>query len=578
MILPLANRRDKFTQAYWGIQDFQKRFKRYPEGMWLPECAVDTETLEVLAELDIKFTILSPHQAKRVRKAGAPRWHDVTGGKIDPRKPYRFVLPSGNTIALFFYDAHVARDIAFGNLTKNGDLFAERLMGLFSQDPKGPELAHAATDGETYGHHKRYGEMALAYCLHSIETKNLAKLSVYGEYLEKFPPSCEVEILEKSSWSCSHGVERWRTDCGCRTGELMNATQLWRAPLREAMDWLQERLAAVFETEASKFLAEPWRARDHYINVILDRTPENIRKFLSDHSIRELAFDEQVKVLKLLELQRNGQLMFTSCGWFFDEISRIESVQVMEYAARAMQLAAEVGGLSLEPQYLRFLERAPSNVAIYKDGRTVFEKLVQPSRLDLFRVGAHFGVSSLFGNYAEQTEIYCYGIQLKHFQKFEKKNLRLAIGIATITSHITWEVSEQFFAVFYLGDNNLFGGTRTLLPDHLLETVEGTLREAFEKGDVPGIIHLMNQHFLANNYTFFHLFKDEQRKLLGTILQSSINEMDVLFRQIYDSQLPIIRFLCQAHNPLPQPLGGVVKFVLSQDITRALQEEPLRPG
>ncbi|MCK5503636.1 MAG: glycoside hydrolase, partial [Thermodesulfovibrionia bacterium] len=236
MILPLANRRDKYTQIIWGIKDFQKRFRRFPEGMWLPEAAVDKETLEVMVSLGIKFTVLSPRQAKRIRGIkDAKKWHDVSEERIDPTMAYLCVLPSGRTISLFFYDGPISQDVSFGGLLKNGESFAKRLLSAFSEQRTHPQMVHLATDGETFGHHHRYGDMALSYALHYIESNNLARITNYSEYLEKHPPTHIVEIFENSSWSCIHGVERWKDNCGCNSGMHAGWNQAWRKPLRNAM-------------------------------------------------------------------------------------------------------------------------------------------------------------------------------------------------------------------------------------------------------------------------------------------------------------------------------------------------------
>ena len=429
MIMPLAERRDKFTQAFWGVRDFEKRFNRPPEGMWLPETAVDTETLEVLAGLGIKFTILSPRQALRVRVLGAKDWDDVSGGKVDPTMAYACSLPSGKTMNVFFYDGPISHDVAFGRLLKDGEAFAKRLLSAFPEGSKGPRLVHIAADGETYGHHQRYGDMALAYCLYFIESSETVSLTNYGEYLEKYPPTHEVELIENSSWSCVHGVERWRDDCGCKTGMHAGWSQGWRRPLKQAMDWLMDRLADIYERESAGLLKDPWTARAGYIAVLLDGNKKE--SFLKKHSKTELSDQEKIKVLKLLEMQRNSMLMHTSCGWFFDEISGIETVQVMQYAAKAMQYAKEITGENLEPGYLDFLESAPSNV--YRNGRQVYELFVRPAMVNLYRVGAHYAMSSLFEDYPEDIRIYCYSSKKEVYNRIDAGRNRLVTGKALLS-------------------------------------------------------------------------------------------------------------------------------------------------
>ncbi|HKY08926.1 MAG TPA: glycoside hydrolase, partial [Candidatus Binatia bacterium] len=237
VIMPLANSRDRITQILWGIRDFERRFARAPEGMWLPETAVDLETLELLARFGIRFVILAPHQAARVRRSGEAAWREVKSAQIDPTMPYRQQLSSGRSVAIFFYDGPIARAVAFEGLLSQGDRFIDRLTGAFDPARDRPQVVHIATDGESYGHHHRFGDMALAYVLEQIESRGLARLTNYGEYLEAHPPSHEVEIVDQSSWSCAHGIGRWWSDCGCNSGGHPGWNQQWRTPLRNALDW-----------------------------------------------------------------------------------------------------------------------------------------------------------------------------------------------------------------------------------------------------------------------------------------------------------------------------------------------------
>ena len=381
IIMPLANRRDKETQVLWGIKDFERRFKRKPEGMWLPETAVDLETLTILADNDIQFTILAPSQALRVKDLDKENWQDVSGGTIDPQIPYVCRLPSGKTIVLFFYNGPVSQEVAFSGLLRDGENFAHRLVDSFPTDSQEGRLSHIATDGETYGHHHRFGDMALAYALQSIQSRNLAKVTIYAEFLEKFPPTRQVEIIENTSWSCPHGVERWRANCGCRLREHAGATQEWRRHLRQAMDWLRDQLAIVYEREAAQYFSDPWAARQHYVEVILNRSEENFENFLTQFAHKKNLSIEKEKIWKLLELQRHSMLMSTSCGWFFDDISGIETIQILEYAARAMQLTKELKGLNLEKEFVNYLKSAQSNNPELIDGANIYERFVTPAVL-----------------------------------------------------------------------------------------------------------------------------------------------------------------------------------------------------
>jgi alpha-amylase/alpha-mannosidase (GH57 family) len=579
MIMPLANKRDKHTQILWGIKDFEKRFGRSPEGMWLPETAVDTETLEILAEFGIKFTLLAPRQAKRVRriKRGA-KWHEVSGGKIDPTTAYLCYLPSRRTIALFFYDGPISQDIAFGDLLNNGEAFAHRLLSVFNGHRDWPQIVHIATDGESYGHHHRYGEMALAYCLHYIESQNLARVINYGRYLEKHPPTHWVEIYDHSSWSCIHGVERWKDNCGCHSGRHPGWTQKWRKPLREAMDWLRDTLIPIYEEKGQEYLKDPWKARDDYIEVILDRSVENVEKFIERHAVKELSREEKIRLLKLLEMQRNAMLMYTSCGWFFDEISGIETTQVMRYATRTIQLAEEVLDVSVEKDFMQILKKAPSNIPEFENGAKIYEGFIRPAALDLLRVGAHYAISSLFEEYSESTPIYCYRANSEIYDRIEAGRLKLAIGKTCILSEITWDEEPISFAVLHLGDHNLNGGVRKFMGDEAFSTMHREIKEAYNRGDIPEVIRLMDKHFGMNNYSLWHLFKDEQRKVLDQILRSNLEGVEISFRKVYEENYPIMGFLQNLQMPLPKPLTVAAEYIVNMDLKRLFEGEDLDTG
>ena len=284
MIMPLANRRDKATQVLWGLKDFEHRFGRAAEGMWLPETAVDIETLEVLADHGVTYTVLAPRQAARIRAKDRKEWTDVSGETVDPTTAYIQRLPSGRSMILFFYDGPIAKAIAFEGLLSSGETLASRLTSGFAEERDWPQLMHIAVDGETFGHHHRFGDMALAYALEHIEANHLARITNYAEFLELNPPTHEVEIFENSSWSCVHGVERWRSDCGCNSGGHHHWNQAWRGPLRDSLDWLRDTVAPLYEQAAAKYVKEPWAARDDYIELILNRSSENAVAFLDRHT------------------------------------------------------------------------------------------------------------------------------------------------------------------------------------------------------------------------------------------------------------------------------------------------------
>ncbi len=577
MILPLANWRDKYTQVYWGVKDFEFRFSRKPEGFWLPETAVDLETLDILALLGIRFTILSPHQAQMVRSLRGRTWHDVSGGRIDPSQAYILRLPSGQKIDLFFYDGPISSAVAFEGLLNNGENFARRLMDAFDDRRPGAQLGHIATDGETYGHHHHRGEMALAYALNFIEANQLAQITNYAEFLEKHPPRQEVKIFENSSWSCGHGVERWKNDCGCNSGMHPGWKQAWRAPLRQAFDWLRDNLTQPYVEKARQFLNDPWEARDEYINIILDRSPQNIESYFKHQARPPLSAADQITVLKLLEMQRHLQLMYTSCGWFFDELSGLETVQVIQYAGRALQLSTEVFGDSWENQFLELLAQAKSNLPEHKDGRHIYEKWVKPAMIDLKKVAAHYAIRSIFEPYAPRERIYCFQIEREDYQAIESGKFKLAIGRARLFSEITCETQLLTFGVLHLGDHNLRGGVREFQGDQAYQDLLQELITFFNQGDIPEVILTLKRGFGEDVYSLKSLFRDEQRKLLAIILNSTLKAIEAVYQQLYEQHISLMRFLAELKVPQPNILRIAAEIALNASLRQILEAESLYP-
>jgi alpha-amylase/alpha-mannosidase (GH57 family) len=569
IIMPLANARDKRSQVVWGIRDFEHRFKRRPEGMWLAETAVDTETLELLAEHGITFTILAHRQAARVRLLGAEEWDDVSDSRVDPTRAYLCTLPSGRKINLFFYDGPISQAVAFEKLLTRGEDFSDRLMAGFDDTRDWPQLLHIATDGETYGHHQKFGDMALAFALHHIDTSNPVRLTNYGEYLEKHPATHEAEIIENSSWSCIHGIERWRSNCGCNSGGYAHWNQEWRGPLRGALDWLRDRISVVFEGTGRKYLKEPWQARDDYISVVLDRSEENINAFCERNAVRPLNADEKAVVLKLLEIQRQAMLMYTSCGWFFDELSGIETVQIIKYAAGAIRLCEGLTDCGLEDEFLQMLAKAKSNVPEHRDGAHIFEKFVKPSVIGLKKVGAHYAVSSLFEEYPDEAKIYCYSVRKEDYQLKRAGRTQLALGRIFVTSEITWEHDHMSFCVLHFGEHAFNGGVRTFLGDEEYDAMKAAVSAAFETGDFAEIVRLMDKHFGMHNYSLKDLFADEQRKILGTVITSTIEEYEAAYRSMFENSRHMMAFLLETGIPLPRAFLTAAELTLNHDLKNA---------
>ncbi len=571
MILPLANRCDKVTQVKWGVADFEHRFKRRPEGMWLPETAVDIETLEVLTENGILYTILAPRQAKRVRRKGGRSWKDVSGDRIDPSRAYLVSLPSKKTISVFFYDGPISQGVAFEGLLDDGQRFADRLMSGFSDGRDWPQLSHIATDGESYGHHHRFGEMALTYALQHIEKNKLAELTNYGQFLKRYPADHFVEIVENSSWSCVHGVERWRANCGCNSGGHGNWNQEWRAPLRAALDWLRDTVNPVFETKAAPLLKNPWAARDEYIRVILNRSDAAVDAFFSDHGSHPLSPEELVTALKLLELQRHAILMYTSCGWFFDELSGLETVQVIHYAGRVVELAKEFLGEEVEQQFLERLRLAKSNLPEHGDGEQIYLKWVKPAAVNIEKLAGHYAISSLFEDYSEKTGIYCYEVDRELYSLEAEGKLRLAIGQARFSSEITRESALLSFGVLHLGDHNVTGGVRHSFEAERYEQTKARLIECFSKADTAAVIRILDEEFSEHTFSLSSLFRDEQRKIVGLILNDSLTSAAAAYRTIYENQAPLIRFLNSLDIPVPPAFKAAADVAINSQLRQSFE-------
>jgi alpha-amylase/alpha-mannosidase (GH57 family) len=572
LILPLCNERDKETQVIWGIRDFESRFGRKPEGMWLAETAANTESLEVLAEQGIKFTVLAPRQGKAIRKLGSKEWIPQGHAEIDSRRPYLCKLPSGREIVLFFYHGGIAQGVAFEGLLNNGIHFAERFLQSFDQE-KSPQLVHIATDGESYGHHHRSGEMALAACLRHIEEHEHAQVVNYGQYLEMFPPTYEVQIHENSSWSCVHGVERWRSNCGCSTGGRPHWTQEWRKPLREALDWLRDELIPIYEREATAFLKDIWAARNDYIDVLLDRQPATIDQFLEKHCSRPLDEQEKTKLLRLMEMQRHAMLMYTSCGWFFDEISGLETNQILQYANRAIHYAWQVSKADLHKSFVDRLQKAPSNV--YENGASSYLKYVVPAQVDLEGVGRHYAASSIFEEYPEHLEFFNYIAESESFYRLSAGLQRLAVGRTTVMSKTTHSKKRFSFAVLYLGQQHIIGNISLDMLRDDFDVMADRLRKAFSATNLGEVIGIMQEYFGKEKFSIWQLFLDEKQKILQQITERSKKQVENAFRDIYNDNYQLMVGIEQSDIPVPEFFLTAAQFVINRDLRKMFENGSL---
>ncbi len=571
IIMPLASRRDKETQVRWGIADFMKRFERMPEGMWLAECAVDTETLEVLAENGITFTVLSPYQAQAVRIKGWGDWQDVSGGKVDTRCAYVCNLPSGRSINIFFYDGVLSQRIAFAGLLNDGGELARELATANPAHGR-PVLCNVATDGESYGHHHKHGDMALAYCLECLEHTAGAQLTVYGEYLSFYPPESEARIIENSSWSCAHGVKRWCDDCSCGDG-TPGYHHKWRKPLRDAMNYLRDKLATVYEN--SNIFPDAWNARNRYIDVILDRSEENVNAFLKENMSDSFTYDERVKALRLLEMQRNAMLMFTSCGWFFDEISRIEPVQIMRYAARAMDLARRLFGVELEPEFLRILGEAPSNVPELQDGAKVYELRAKQGRVDRKQMAAYYGITALLDDYKREFSEGCWDMWGSALNVETNGKKTFAAGKVHVRSGITGSEGLFMFAV-NVNQNNEGGAAliscgicRVESDEELTPGEVEELQAMYESEDRE---KLLFEKFGYDQYTLNNIPSNSRYSIINALLEQDMHSLEDALKIRVKNYDQLLEYLTLLGSKPPAILTVAAEFTLTSEIVKKLEE------
>jgi alpha-amylase/alpha-mannosidase (GH57 family) len=561
-ILPLGTDRDRLVQTVWGMEDFRERFGRDPEGMWLPECAVDLKTLDCLAQNGIKFTVLAPRQARRFRLLdGSAGWLDCDGARIDPTRPYYCTLPSGRSIVLFFYDGPISQAVAFEGLLNDGHHFAHRMMQGFSGAREWPQLLSVATDGESYGHHHHHGEMALAYAMHVIEQDRLATLTNFGEYLSRYTPSAEVQLWPNSSWSCVHGVERWRSDCGCNSGMHGGWHQKWRGPLREAFRMVAAKADEVFDQQAPKLFKDGEAALLDYVKVILNPNEEETGKFLRRHALVQERHDQKVDCLRLMEMMRNAQLMFTSCAWFFDEVSGLETVQNMKYAGRLLQ-QLRVHAPGLEARFLAALERAPSNLAELGSAAEAYRRYVKPNVIDLHRLIAHHAILHFDRALEGHRQVFCYEVHERDCVVRALNGWHLKLCRLAARSLIDWEQIDCTVIVLHFGGHDFRCSLAGPLSYSAFEQIRQDVLEKFERRSLTELVRCVDEHFGRSYFGLEQVFVEGRRELLQRITMDAFTRFDNSLRQIYEENRKFMEYLIEANAPLPQGFLSAAEFVL----------------
>jgi alpha-amylase/alpha-mannosidase (GH57 family)/flagellin-specific chaperone FliS len=571
-ILPLSAPRDRRTQVRWGIFDFRRRFGRDPQGFWLPETAVDSETLALLVDEGIRFTVLSPFQCQAVRAPGGP-WHDATGARFDPTRPYRVEVRGGRSIAVFFYDGPIARSLAFGEGLAGGDELVRRLESGFDKARGHDELLTVAVDGETFGHHKKGGDEVLAAALESIDARGDVEIVNLGQALDRMPPEWEARVIENSSWSCAHGIERWRSDCGCHANSQPGWNQQWRAPLRAALDDLRSRLGDIFDRDGRKLFLDPWEVREGYIELVMDDERRAAREWLDARAGRRLDENERVLALLLLEMERQSMLMYTSCGWFFSELSGLETVQVLKYAARAIQLALDASGIDLEPRFKELLAKAPSNIPELHDGARIYEQLVKPSVVTMEGVAAHSAIAGLFERDANGGgRIFCYRAQVKQRRRETTGPATLEVSQVALQSLLTQQRLDLSIGVLHLSGSDFRCGLRPYTGGAQHHEIERALFSRLDRLSLAQVVREVDRLFPGRDYTLRDLFIDERRRVAALLLGETLRKYERDYIDIYERNRRLMEFLREIDSPVPGPLRIAAAMALVHQIEEALSD------
>lgn len=568
LIMPLATPRDRVTQVRWGVRDFERRFGRAPEGMWLPETAVDLDTLDVLAAHGIAFTILAPHQAARTRRADG-RWKTVTAETLDVTTPYRCRLPSGRTIAIFFYQKPVSQAVAFEGLLHDGAAFAGRLEAALPAGGGQPRCLVVATDGETYGHHHPFGDMALAAALERIGRAGETRVTNCAAFLAAHPPTAEVEVAERTAWSCVHGIERWRSDCGCNTGR--GGHQRWRGPLREAITWLGEQLSALYAAQGTPLFHDPWAARDEAVDLF-DPLAGAADAFLARHG-RDIGDAARRRTaLRLVELARQAMLMQSSDGWFFDDVSGPETVQILSHAARAIDLARGFD-LDVEGAFVERLRGAPGNLERWPDGAAVYAGLVRPRAVGPREAAAAFAMTGLVG--AEAPAL-AGAVTVRTLDRADvtAASHTLRVGALRVRAEAMEDETEAVYALAHFGGHDVHCAVAVGWDAPRYATVRDALVAQSEKAPLSEVVRAIDRTFGPQYFTLRDLPLEERRLALGRLTAQTLRELEDLSRALYRDNRPLMEYLRDAGAPIPPPLVTAAVVGLTRDLEDALAADP----
>ena len=560
-ILPLANDRDRRTQVHWGLADFRHRFGREAEGLWLPETAADAATIDALIDAGVRYTVLAPGQAGAVRGTDGA-WRD-TGGRIDPSRPYRLTHSdgSGRSLAGFFYDGDLAQGFAFDP----GRMDAGAMTRAIAGASRGSGLVHAAMDGETFGHHHRFGELGLAYMLaRSGPAAGLAPTN-YGAYLAEHPPTEDVTLVpgEGSAWSCAHGVGRWIRDCGCSTNAHGGWDQAWRGPLRYALDLLRDAAGDRFADLAGEVLTDPWAAREDYVEVLVGA--QDREAFVAEHARRRLSAQRTADLWTLLESQRNAMAMYTSCGWFFADVSGIETVYVLRFAARVLDLLDDLGAPGPRGAFLDALGEARSNVAGIGSAVDVWHERVLPDAVSPERVAAHVGLSAATGD-PESTLPAGHDVEVSDLRHDSGGRITLATARVAVTPEATRRVHRFVVAGTHLGGLDLQAVVAPDRGDGAYEQALGTIWQA--RADVPlaRFLRTLDGALDGQEFALEAALPEARQRLVAAVSRELEARFGASYARLYADHRRTLEMLRASGYELPPVLRAAAELTLTREL------------
>jgi len=580
-ILPLDDPRDRVTQVRWGRVDFERRFGRSPDGMWLPETAANHDVLDILIDEGLKFTVLSPYQAGRVRPLDGSGgrsehpWRDVGGGHVDPTRPYRYFHQdgSGRHLDLFFYDGPKSKSVAFERVLSTSQRFCDNLTAHAPRDG----VVILATDGESYGHHTAYGDRTLAHAFAMEGPSRQLQFTNLAAYLAAHPPTMEAQLSPGddhlgTSWSCAHGVGRWARDCGCHTGGGPGWNQAWREPLRRALERVRTHAAAVFDERMGAWMDDPWEARNDYLEVI-GQGPEDFAAWSQSHARRACTPSELVEQRTLFEMQLQAMLMFTSCGWFFNDLSGIETVQVLTYAARCMDYLDELGAPSPEREFLEILGEARSNIPSQGTGADIYQRVVPRARVTHRRAAGHLAISTLIEDPTPRGLIGPWEYELRHHRKETSGPFSVSAGYASLTSVRTDRRDEHAFMAVHLGGIDFYAAVRPGMDEHSFRDKSAAIMEELDETSLAFLLRSVFEAFGPQEFRLDDMLPGAGEELASSVFRDLVERFSATYARLYRDHGRTLEMLQGAGFDIPRELRAAAEFALKRQFEDEIRRQ-----